>query len=183
MKIWIGLLAVLLMAGGVRAQEEGLQEVPLDDPAYEQIYELARIFDISIGFGNARIKTRYEFAIDTARILQMVERTQDPEFFRMLPLTDTEIRSVADLQKSLPAKMALSRLVKRFRSELFMLGSETRHLTFIANELAAGRMERLFTHTTRSFPDVAPSHWASEAVDYLRFCGVIEGYPGGNFNK
>ena len=195
MKIWIGLLAVLLMAGGVQAQDEGMQDVPLDDPAYEQIYELARILGEPIIIGSSRDMTRYQFAVYGASLLG---RLQQENVARLEPgrrPVGPEPRrpDIPLLQASPRAQLLLSRLIKKFSPEISRLlgsfpeeevsGFQPPHLEFAARELAAGRTERLFSNVVPSFPDVAPSHWAFEAVEYLRFSGVVEGYPGGHFNK
>lgn len=199
MKSWIGLLAVLLMAGGASAQESRTpwspelweQEVPRDDPAYQDISILDNIVNIHRFKGRPefrRVMSSYEAAVEIAGTLQFIDVINEYKKIGIV-LTAREQMSAAALQESLPVQMALARLIKRFYFEVVALGLEPRHLTFATRELAAGRGERLFrdlaspfTDVARPFPDVPPSHWAFEAVEYLRFSGVVTGYPDGTYN-
>lgn len=149
--------------------------------------------------------TRYEFAVNVARILPLIEVVGTPlsperPFYLPAALRDATLPVIDSSRRDLESKMrhdtvlidALRALLNEFRPELLQLHTDvspamsrlnTLKAVLAAEESGPRRRSRqnVPPRSVRAtpFPDVPPNHWAFSAVEALRQSGIVVGYPMG----
>lgn len=147
-------------------------DVPFEDSAYADLSlldpEAKSIFERN----RNRLTTRYEFAVNVARLLEnLSEKTTDNKNlaipFPIITLSSTDAA-------------ALKRLANKFLTELRELGVDVEQIRINDVFLIEPKINSNKIQVAAPFTDVPKNHWAFNATEKLRQSGILVGYPNGS---
>ena len=186
-------MRVLLESYRQEEQPTKFPDVPDNDEIYEVLAYLKK-HGVFVGYADRRhgVLPRVEIAEFVGDSLLSLERF-NPALDQFQPTSPRPtatfsqiqtLRSRAERAERVPIVMA--QILSEFNREFLILGYDTAHL----RQKAAVLSDVFATHSGlcadavrpyQNFPDVPREHWASEAVDKLKFLGLLKGYPDGRF--
>lgn len=186
-------MRVLLESYRQEEQPAKFPDVPENHELYEVLAYLKK-HGVFVGYADQRhgVLPRVEIAEFVGDSLLSLERF-NPALDQFQPTSPRPtatfsqiqtLRSRAERAERVPRIMA--QILSEFNREFLILGYDTAHLrqkAAILSDVFATHY-RLCLEAVRpyqSFPHAPREHWASEAVDELKFLGLLKGYPDGRF--